>query len=75
DIIIEKTRFSINTDNLIQNTGGTMVLNGRLRGYISGVIDAEIHGVLRGEVKGRIDIDNINVIEAKEEISNENDEN
>lgn len=73
DIIIEKTRFSINTDNIIQNTGGTMVLNGRLRGYISGVIDAEIHGVLRGEVKGRIDIDNINVLEAKDEIKTDDE--
>ncbi|MGN0408593.1 MAG: RND family transporter [Bacteroides sp.] len=68
DIIIEKTRFSINTDNLIQNTGGTMVINGRLRGYISGIVDAEIHGVVKGEVKGRIDINNINVIEAKDEV-------
>lgn len=71
DIIIEKTRFSINTDNLIQNTGGTMVINGRLRGYISGVVDAEIHGVVKGEVKGRIDINNINVIEAKDEVEEE----
>lgn len=71
DIIIEKTRFSINTDNLIQNTGGTMVINGRLRGYISGIVDAEIHGVVKGEVKGRIDINNINVIEAKDEVEEE----
>lgn len=66
DVIIEKTRFSINTDNLIQNTGGTMVINGRMRGYVSGIIDAEIHGVIKGEVKGQIDVNNIDVIKKEE---------
>lgn len=66
DVIIEKTRFSINTDNLIQNTGGTMVINGRMRGYVSGIIDAEIHGVIKGEVKGQIDVNNIEVVKKEE---------
>ena len=66
DVIIEKTRFSINTDNLIQNTGGTMVINGRMRGYVSGIIDAEIHGVIKGEVKGQIDVNNIDVVKKEE---------
>ena len=66
DVIIEKTRFSINTDNLIQNTGGTMVINGRMRGYVSGIIDAEMHGVIKGEVKGQIDVNNIDVIKKEE---------
>lgn len=66
DVIIEKTRFSINTDNLIHNTGGTMVINGRMRGYVSGIIDAEIHGVIKGEVKGQIDVNNIDVVKKEE---------
>ncbi len=66
DVIIEKTRFSINPENLIQNTGGTMVINGRMRGYVSGIIDAEIHGVIKGEVKGQIDVNNIDVIKKEE---------
>ena len=66
DVIIEKTRFSINTDNLIQNTGGTMVINGRMRGYVSGIIDDEIHGVIKGEVKGQIDVNNIDVVKKEE---------
>ena len=66
DVIIEMTRFSINTDNLIQNTGGTMVINGRMRGYVSGIIDAEIHGVIKGEVKGQIDVNNIDVVKKEE---------
>lgn len=74
DVIIEKTRFSINTDNLIQNTGGTMVINGRMRGYVSGIIDAEIHGVIKGEVKGQIDVNNIDVIK-KEELEDGGDGN
>lgn len=71
DVIIEKTRFSINTDNIIQNTGGTMVINGRVRGYVAGIVDAEINGVIRGEVKAQIDVNNINLIKAKNEVDDD----
>ena len=43
-----------------------MVINGRMRGYVSGIIDAEIHGVIKGEVKGQIDVNNIDVVKKEE---------
>ncbi len=48
--IIDKTSFVIKKPNLIQNETGTMFLNGRVRGSVSGLVDADIRGVVRGSV-------------------------
>lgn len=73
DIVIEKTRFSISPDIHMQNAGGTILIDGRVRGFISGIVDADIHGVIRGEVKARIDIDNFNVLTPNNEIEQQAD--
>ena len=57
DRIVEKTTFQM---NLLQNHGvtqrvsGAIYLNGRVRGRISGIVDAEIHGVVHGDVSAII---------------------
>ncbi|MDO4332440.1 MAG: MMPL family transporter [Eubacteriales bacterium] len=58
DALVEKTRFSIKTPELVR-TGknvGTMFVNGHVRGKISGVVDANMYGVIHGEVSAMMDI-------------------
>ena len=65
DIIIKKTSFSINRNSLPQSRAGLIRIDGRVRGKLNGVIDAEIHGLFRGELTGIVDIGNV------EELSDE----
>jgi predicted RND superfamily exporter protein len=58
DSIIERTRFKIKVPQPTQSVAtGTMVVNGRVRGYISGMVDAEFHGVLHGDLNASISTD------------------
>ena len=50
DTIIEKTAFTIKARLPLESHNGTVALNGHVRGYISGVVDARIDGVLRGSI-------------------------
>ena len=55
DSIIERTSFEMKGLDRMNRTGsGTMRINGRVRGYISGVVDAEINGVLRGQINAAV---------------------
>ena len=50
DSVIEKTSFRIKGVELnTKTTKGKMKVNGHVRGYVSGMIDADIQGTLRGE--------------------------
>lgn len=55
DSIIERTRFHLKAPapRTVQKTGMIRV-QGRVRGYVSGVVDAEIHGVIRGQVDAAV---------------------
>ena len=58
DSIIERTRFKIKVPQPTQSIStGTMVVNGRVKGYISGMVDAEFHGVLHGDLNASISTD------------------
>ena len=59
DTLIEKTGFKIKKPLSVKSETGVFMLNGRVRGYVSGFIDADIHGVVKGDVKASIDINNI----------------
>ena len=56
DTIIEKTAFNIKYPAIVQTTEakGMVRLDGRVRGNVSGKIDAEVHGVLIGDVSAVI---------------------
>ena len=54
DIIVEKTSFRVNVPESMRRTTGTIYVNGRVRGRISGVVDANIQGVIRGDVSALI---------------------
>lgn len=58
DIIIKKTSFSIDASLPTVKRIGRVRLNGRVRGQLNGMIDAEIHGVFYGDLNALVDIGN-----------------
>ncbi|MBR1660370.1 MAG: MMPL family transporter [Oscillospiraceae bacterium] len=65
DTIIEKTSFTIKSHLPIESHNGTLFLDGHVRGYISGVVDAQISGVLRGSMNAAVSAGKVK--EAKDE--------
>ena len=59
DKIVEKTRFNIRYPELTQNAHGTILVNGKVRGHISGMVDATMHGVIRGDVSAIVEVDTL----------------
>ena len=58
DSIIERTSFKMPAIDLnIKNTNGTMRVQGHLRGYISGVVDADFSGILHGQMNASVSTD------------------
>lgn len=58
DTIIEKTSFTLKKTSLIQNRSGFVRVDGRVRGYISGIVDANISGLIHGEISAQLDSNN-----------------
>lgn len=55
DTLMERTSFEMKTLKLPTRTAsGTMRVDGHLRGYISGVVDADFSGVLHGQMNAAI---------------------
>ena len=55
DTLMERTSFEMKTLKLPTRTSsGTMRVNGHVRGYISGVVDADFSGVLHGQMNAAI---------------------
>ena len=53
DTIVEKTRFNIKVPEVSRaQASGIVYVNGRVRGRVSGTVDANIHGIIRGDVSG-----------------------
>lgn len=59
DSIIERTRFRIKTPEIMntKTATGTMRVQGHLRGYISGVVDADFDGILHGQLNAAVSTD------------------
>ena len=58
DIIIEKTSFTLKHWDIVQHRSGYIRVNGRVRGYVSGIVDAQITGIVHGEISAQLDSDN-----------------
>ena len=55
DTIIERTSFEMKgVSGMTRTASGTMHVNGRVRGYVNGVVDADIKGVLHGQFSANI---------------------
>ena len=59
DTIIEKTKFTINKPEIVHKETGRFLVNGRVRGYINGFVDADIHGIVRGDMSANVNVNNI----------------
>lgn len=57
--IVEKTALIIKTPELKRKETGRMFVNGRVIGKISGVVDANIHGVVIGDIDAIVRSENI----------------
>ncbi len=68
DSIIERTRFRIKAfEPHTQTATGTVRVQGHVRGYISGVVDADFNGVLRGQLNASVATgDGVNALEGGE---------
>ena len=55
DGIVERTRFDLKVPEVARSAHGTVYVNGRIRGRISGVVDAQIQGVIYGDVSGMLE--------------------
>ena len=62
DSVVAKTSFSINRSTQLQSLSGTMRVNGHLRGYVNGFVDADIRGIVNGTVRASIDISKVEMV-------------
>jgi len=71
DSIIERTRFRIKTPNIIamREATGTMVVQGHIRGYITGMVDADFNGLLHGKLNASISTEGEVVPQKETEVS------
>ena len=58
DRVVERTRFNLKVPEVSRSVSGTVYVNGRVRGRISGVVDAHIQGVIHGDVSGLLETGN-----------------
>ena len=64
DTVIERTSFEMpQLERKVRSASGTMRVKGRVRGYISGMVDAEINGILTGQINAAISTDSLETIE------------
>lgn len=75
DTIIEKTSFTIKHKELIRKRYGLMRVNGRVRGYVSGIVDAQISGIIHGEISAQLDSDTANELKNRVDLQIENQSN
>ena len=56
DSIIERTSFKFKTPERkkLQTNTGTMKLNGHVKGYVCGMVDADFTGSLKGELSASV---------------------
>ncbi len=55
DTIIEKTSFILKAPNPPRRASGTLRVHGRVRGYVNGIVDAEVHGVIQGSLNAIVE--------------------
>lgn len=55
DMIIEKTAFTLKKPSRLQTQTGSIKMNGHVRGYVSGMIDADFKGTLQGTISAAIE--------------------
>ena len=54
DSIVEKTSFNVGWTKPKRHLDGVMRVNGRIRGYVNGYIDAEVRGIINGTLDATV---------------------
>lgn len=55
DTVIERTRFEVKPVGIpIRSASGTVSVSGHIRGYVSGVVDADFDGILHGQINAAV---------------------
>lgn len=65
DVIIEKTSFELKRPEIIRKRSGYIRVNGRVRGYVSGIVDAQMTGLVHGEISAQLDTDSAEEMKSK----------
>lgn len=73
DIIIEKTAFSFKRPELTHIESSTVRIHGRVRGQISGFVDADIRGVFQGSINAMVESGAATTLEHQEELESGSD--
>ena len=55
DLIIERTAFTLKPHFPIQSRSGTIRLDGHVRGYVSGMVNADFNGVVYGSINATVE--------------------
>ncbi|MCQ2522240.1 MAG: MMPL family transporter [Lachnospiraceae bacterium] len=55
DIILEKTSLTMNIAGIKKEQKGKMSVTGHLRGYVNGMVDADVVGTVQGEMQVYVD--------------------
>ena len=66
DAIIEKSSFRVPLPELRREVRGEVHVRGRIRGQVSGYVDAEVHGLIRGEVNAIVETEAVKVVGGEE---------
>ena len=64
--IIEKTAYEIKKPEVITASTGRMMVNGRVRGRISGFVDADIRGLINGDINAVVRAGNVTKLPEEE---------
>ena len=54
DTIIEKTAFTLKARLPLQSQTGKLLVDGHIRGYVSGMVDADFSGILHGSINAAV---------------------
>ncbi|QUH18641.1 efflux RND transporter permease subunit [Alkaliphilus sp. B6464] len=65
DTIIDKTGFKLKGFSHTQSHKGHLKVDGHVRGYVSGMIDAKIHGTVIGDVNALVEVGAIKQIDSE----------
>ncbi len=66
DVIIEKTAFTLKRRLPLQSHTGNLRIDGHVRGYVSGMVDADFSGTIHGSINAAVEAGAVQELSGKE---------
>ena len=66
DVIIEKTAFTLKRRLPLQARAGSLRIDGHVRGYVSGMVDADFSGTVYGSIHAAVEAGAVQELPGKE---------